>query len=229
MSLSHSPLIVRDGLVLCLDAANPRSYPKSGTTWSDLAGANDGALTNGPTFDADDKGSIVSDATNDYVTIPNTNGDFNIGTGEYTISLWFYMSSVGSHSYIHFLSFDSQDNFALKAGSSNYGRSIYFYGGSSYRSYLNDFGSWNVAFDVWQYISLTRSGSLHKAYYNDKYIGSMSSSTTKNLSCTNVLIGKGHCCEFVSNKKSIVKFYNRALTASEITQNYKATRHRFGV
>ena len=69
MSLSHSPLIVRDGLVLCLDAANPRSYPKSGTTWSDLAGANNGTLTNGPTFDADDKGGIVFDGTNDYVNL----------------------------------------------------------------------------------------------------------------------------------------------------------------
>jgi len=37
MSLNHSPSIVTDGLVLCLDAANQRSYPKSGTTWSDLA------------------------------------------------------------------------------------------------------------------------------------------------------------------------------------------------
>ena len=73
MSLSHSPLIVRDGLVLCLDAANPRSYPKSGTTWSDLAGANNGTLTNGPTFDADDKGSIVFDGTDDRVDVSNLN------------------------------------------------------------------------------------------------------------------------------------------------------------
>ena len=46
MSLSHSPKIVTDGLVFCLDAANPRSYPKSGTTWSDLKGSIDGTLTN---------------------------------------------------------------------------------------------------------------------------------------------------------------------------------------
>ena len=47
MSLNHSPAIVTDGLVLCLDAANPRSYPKSGTTWSDLSGnGNHGALQN---------------------------------------------------------------------------------------------------------------------------------------------------------------------------------------
>ena len=63
MSLNHSPAIVTDGLVLCLDAANIRSYPKTGTTWSDLAGTNNGALTNGPTFDAGNGGSIVFDGT----------------------------------------------------------------------------------------------------------------------------------------------------------------------
>jgi hypothetical protein len=68
MSLSHSPLIVRDGLVLCLDAANPRSYPKSGTTWSDLAGANNGTLTNmTDNFNQDDKGSLSFDGSNEYV------------------------------------------------------------------------------------------------------------------------------------------------------------------
>ena len=61
MSLSHSPLIVRDGLVLCLDAANPRSYPKSGTTWSDLKGSNDGTLTNmgASNFDSANGGTYV--------------------------------------------------------------------------------------------------------------------------------------------------------------------------
>ena len=38
MALAHSPRIVTDGLVLCLDAGNPKSYPGSGTTWTDLSG-----------------------------------------------------------------------------------------------------------------------------------------------------------------------------------------------
>jgi hypothetical protein len=48
MALSHSPSIVTDGLVLCLDAGNPKSYPGSGTTWTDLSGnGNNGTLVNG--------------------------------------------------------------------------------------------------------------------------------------------------------------------------------------
>ena len=65
MGLSHSPRIVTDGLVFCLDAANIRSYPGTGTTWTDLKGGNEGTLTNGPTFSSDNAGSISTDGSND--------------------------------------------------------------------------------------------------------------------------------------------------------------------
>ena len=77
MGLAHSPRIVTDGLVLCLDAASKRSYPGAGTTWTDLKGGNNGTLTNGPTFDADNGGSIVFDGSDDYVNCGN-GSDFSI-------------------------------------------------------------------------------------------------------------------------------------------------------
>ena len=52
MGLAHSPSIITDGLELCFDAANTKSYPGSGTTWTDMGSKGiDGTLTNGPTFD----------------------------------------------------------------------------------------------------------------------------------------------------------------------------------
>ena len=60
--------IVTDGLVFAVDAANYESYPGSGTTWTDLAGSNDGTLTNGPTFDSGNGGSIAFDGSDDKVT-----------------------------------------------------------------------------------------------------------------------------------------------------------------
>ena len=62
--------IVTNGLVLNLDAANPRSYPQpyDGTTWADLSGnGNNGTLTNGPTFNAVNGGSIVFDGVDDFI------------------------------------------------------------------------------------------------------------------------------------------------------------------
>ena len=69
MSLNHSPAIVTDGLVLCLDAGNSRSYPKSGTTWTDLKGSNNGTLLNSPTFSSSNRGEIVFDFTDDQVNL----------------------------------------------------------------------------------------------------------------------------------------------------------------
>ena len=64
MSYKFGPSIVTDGLVFYVDAANENSYPGSGTTWTDLAGSDDGTLTNGPTFDSGNAGSIVFDGVN---------------------------------------------------------------------------------------------------------------------------------------------------------------------
>ena len=58
MSTKYSPQIVTSGLVLALDAANRNSYPRTGTSWYDLNGTNNGTLTNGPTFNAGNGGRI---------------------------------------------------------------------------------------------------------------------------------------------------------------------------
>ena len=73
MSLFHNPNMITNGLVLCLDAGNTKSYPNTGTTWTDLSGnSNTGTLTNGPTFnsyEARTNGNLYSNAvTNAYYT-----------------------------------------------------------------------------------------------------------------------------------------------------------------
>ena len=65
--------IQTDGLIGYWDAAYKKSYPRSGTTWIDLAGSNNGTLTNGPTFSSDNNGLIEFDGTNDFI---NLNSDF---------------------------------------------------------------------------------------------------------------------------------------------------------
>jgi len=66
VALSHSPKIVTDGLVLCLDAGNPKSYPGSGTTWTDLSGnSNNGTLVNGVGYNGSNLGSLSFDGVDD--------------------------------------------------------------------------------------------------------------------------------------------------------------------
>ena len=83
--------IVTDGLVFCVDAANKRSYPGTGTTWSDLAGANDGTLTNmdASNFSGDNRGVFSFDGTNENLTIPSVT--FN------SIELWCYRTQTFSN------------------------------------------------------------------------------------------------------------------------------------
>ena len=66
MATNGGPNIIEDGLVFAVDATNKKSYPGSGTTWTDLAGNNIGTLTNSPTFDSGNGGNLVFDGTDDY-------------------------------------------------------------------------------------------------------------------------------------------------------------------
>ncbi len=84
--ISYYGNIVKDGLVLCLDAAKRDSYSGVGTDWNDISGfRNNGVLTNGPTFNTDNGGSIVFGGLDDYVLVPN----ISIGTKTFTIDTWF--------------------------------------------------------------------------------------------------------------------------------------------
>ena len=77
MAFNFSPKVVTDGLVLYLDAANPKSIVSGSTIWTDLSrGGNNGTLIGGPTFNSGNGGSIVFDGSNDYVSVSN-NSVFN--------------------------------------------------------------------------------------------------------------------------------------------------------
>ena len=100
MGLRHSPKIVTDGLVLCLDAANVKSYPGSGDTWYDLSGNGyDGTLINGASYDSTDK-CIVFDSTNEevYATLSGVNttsGLYNTVDFFYVLDRWNKWFSYG--------------------------------------------------------------------------------------------------------------------------------------
>jgi hypothetical protein len=69
MGISGGPDVIQDGLVLALDASDRNSYVSGSTTWNDLSGrGRNGTLTNGPTFNSENGGSIVFDGVDDYVT-----------------------------------------------------------------------------------------------------------------------------------------------------------------
>ena len=225
MAFNYSPKIVTDGLVLYLDAANTRSYPGTGTTWSDLSrGGNNGILTNGPTFSSANGGSIVFDGSNDYVDLGNSN--IFTPTGNFSISAWFRQNAgTGGTRYI--FGKDNNDNIGTYA---IYLSLDFIFLTSARPMVIND-----KRYDdgIWHHAVCTVNSSG-----KDVYIDGVKKNTTQGslaaypigTSAANLNIGrKGNGTSYLNGGVAMVSLYNRVLTQQEVQQNFNATRTRFGI
>ena len=233
MGLAHSPSIVIDGLRFCLDAANTKSYPGSGTTWTDISGKNhDGTLTNGPTFSSDNGGCIVFDGANDHIGMLGTATDLGINdtSSSFSFSVWF-KTGVTSEKYM-FDNFDgsTQDiSCRLDGGELE----LYLRGSSGgivnavrYGSYT--LNAWNNA--VYNFDSST-SPDTFTAYVNGINTGTSTSHFSGNFeSGSNFRIGMRPAGggQF-SGRIACARLYNKSLTEAEVKQNYNALKGRFGL
>ena len=229
MSLNHSPAIVTDGLVLCLDAANIRSYPKSGATWSDLAGANNGALTNGPTFDAGNGGSIVFDGSNDNVEIPhNTNQNLSASNGH---SVYFWCKWISGVSHQDIVSKDSEITGGREwlITKSDVNRFRFHIWDSSNNAIYDDSNYIPVS-NQWVNLAQVWNGSLLSFYVNGSLDKTKSASVTPKNTTTIMRIAgganSGTPYPFHGSVSSVL-LYQKALTADEVLQNYEATVGRY--
>lgn len=227
MALTHSPLIVTNGLVLCLDAGNTKSYPGSGTTWTDLSGSGfNGTLTNGPTFSSTNGGSIVFDGTNDYATL--SGNAFALGTNDFTVELWLYWTAIPSGDTIFIGGLSTG---ASQIGIQNFASNITLVKQGGATSVV--FGSKNqLVINTWNNLVIRRSGTTHTCFIN----GTVDSSGDKTLSAdwgtpTTCYIGAQDpgASNFLNGRISVARVYNRALSAAEIEQNFDTLRGRFGV
>ena len=232
MGLAHGaqePLGVRDGLVLYLDAANARSYPKSGTTWFDRSGnGNNGTLVNGVGYNSGNFGSLVFDGTNDYVTIPR-NANL-IPTGNWSYECWFNLATTTDPNYGQ--SFfgnwgNSLGDFDIRKS----GNTMFFFCFNSGNGLISTItASYVFTAQKWEHFVLTRVTNTYNFYFNNQLIGSVTNANPVFDGSSNMTIGveSGSFSNF-NGKMSNVRIYNRALTAAEVAQNYNALRGRFGI
>ena len=221
MGLSHSPLIVTDGLVFCVDAANNRSYPGTGTTLTDIAGVSNGTLTNGPTFDSANGGSIVLDGSNDEIICGN---DASIQITEGTISAWF-AANDGNTIYRGIIA--KQDAWGLFVYNDELIAFDWNGGASGSRRHTGidvGNGAWNNA--VLTFTETTGSPSSNaKIYLNGDLV---LTTTVKHSHQNNSLqLGEANAAQHLSGKISQASVYNRVLTPDEVRQNYEATVGRY--
>ena len=233
--------IVTDGLTFLIDPGFTPSYPRSGTTWYNVSGTNNGTLTNGPTFSSDGGGSIVFDYTDDYINFTT-----NLPSStSYTVSCWFSANTGNWNGAL----------FGFGTGASPNTQDVYLFGewSSGCPSPLGGsfgFNTWNC--DSWGFGNaspiLKGTGFHHVvATFNHQSVGSnklwldgIEKTLTQQIGSTQFSANLKNQFKIAANgwnvgdqlwngKIATCQVYNRALTQSEITQNYNAQKGRFGL
>jgi hypothetical protein len=235
MSVKGGPNTVTSGLVLELDAGNIKSYPGSGTTWYDKSGyANNGELTNGPTFDTSSGGSIVFDGSNDYV---NRNSSLNVGSN-FSVFAWVKPGNINIRNAIvgNSYPYTGREGFLFATGN-NYGTStntffISIGSDAAYGTAVNN----TVTINQWNYLGgvVTNGGGDFKLYVNGIQVnlnpGSLLTSGTITYNTNEFLVGaRRPSSETWIGNIALTQLYNRSLSDPEVLQNFNATKTRFGI
>lgn len=223
MALAHSPSIVTTNLGLCLDAANPRSWPGSGTTWRDVSGnARNGTLVNGPAFNSSNGGSFVFDGVDDYVNVANSN--LNHGISNFSYSCWVNLAAKPALGTI-FENGTWTNSIIFRY--ENTGIALFAMG-----TYFG-FYAFNPSLSTWNHLTFVRDGNNMLFYINGVYSTLLAFGTSLNVnpSPNNLFIGMsqhaaGQC---FNGRINLAMVYTAALTATQVAQNFDATRGRYGI
>jgi hypothetical protein len=222
MGVSYNPKIVTNGLVLALDAGNTKSYPGSGTTWTDLSGnGNTGTLINGPVYNSANGGTIIFDGANDYVEGTNISL-----SNAFTISTWVRHTTLSSVQQ-RYLTLIGEVGVIRYDGPNGAGQ-LHFYIKTSGTLKLNLRVNNSLQVNTWYYIVGTWDGTTSRLYKNASEIGTNVPGGTLDGGNLTYNIG-GIGSETINGNIAQASIYNRALTAAEIQQNFNALRGRYGI
>jgi hypothetical protein len=225
--------IVKDGLVLWLDANDKTSYPGTGTTWTDLSrGGNNGTLTNGPTYSPANGGSIIFDGTNDYIGVPNGYTSVMKGNDYWTVSMWYKTISTPNSGPVLVSPGVGQLNYFDLFLQVTLSQVYFSAGGGAGSNYLQ--GSVSLSNNTIYNVVFVKNGTTTGKFYINTVEVNLSTFGTGLGAMPNVnadfIIGsfKQTGWELNGNIYS-TQMYNRAFTQAEILQNYNATKNRFGL
>jgi len=223
MAFSYSPKIVTDGLVFAVDAANKKSYPGSGTTWTDLAGSNNGTLTNGPTFDSGNGGSIVFDGSDDYVAL----SDFGLTTSGFSCVCVFKFDVAANGNTLFNLNY-AYPNSGYLIRQKDQKIIVFTDNGTE----TNIQSTSTIDNNTIYHLAVTQDSGTCTIYLNgiqDKQ--SSLANPVLNSSAETSLARRGapSIGAYLNGNIYNATIYNKVLSSTEITQNYNALKSRFGL
>lgn len=226
MGVNYNALpIVTDGMVLCLDAANSKSYPGSGTTVTGLTGLESSGQVSGATYSSDNLGFFEFDGSNDYLQI-DTSNDIS-GNNSWTMNIWANINSsengTGRQGWLIWQGSSGQASSQLiSMGVNN--------GAIEIAHWANDsrFSNATISFDTWEQYTCTFDGTTERVYVNGEEAGTKNT-TLQITEGTWYIASRAAALEYLNMKVSLFQLYNRALSSDEVMQNYNATKSRYGI
>ena len=249
MGLAHSPRIVTDNFVLCVDAANTKSYSGSGNTWNDLSGQNNNATrTNSSEIVYDSNGWFDwvtgpgLDSTQGCFTLPGNS--FALGAN-FTIEVWNYYdaaSTPNSGSNVNpwgdgcLWTNSASADWNSGAGNGNgflFGYNSIVYRNTGGTEIQVDYST-NPSTQTWhQHVLVVNSGT-GTVYVDKSSVATLSNFRT--IGQSNGTLGIGIADKWSSSYRgeysgyiSAVRVYQKSLTLSEVTQNFNALKGRYGI
>lgn len=215
MSVYAGPKIPTSGLVLCLDAANTKSYPGSGNTWYDSSGAgNHMTLFNSPAFSSANNGVLQFDGVTQYGSIVG----LNYSTSTFTIVGAARYSGTTKGRVI--TSVTNNWLFGHYSGATE----RYYAEGWIYQAGAND-NNWRIYAATENY-----AADLRSFYVNNE--AKAIDSTLGSQGFNGLSIGRwgtGAGSQFSTCEVSYIAIYNRILNTDELSQNFNAIRGRYGL
>jgi hypothetical protein len=238
---------VNDSLILNLDAGNRASYAGTGTTWYDLSGNNlNGTLINGPTYSGTGTSTIITtDGTDDYIEVLD-NSLLDFGANNFTVEYWFkklstttgYDNIWGVNKWNVGGGGAGTNEWALEIGqgSSGTGDFVAFAVESGSTTYATSYFNLTNALTQYHQLVGIRSGNKLELYldgsqlYSNTPAGFTTSVSVNNISGRNLRIANAALNNLYTNTSSaVVRIYSKALSSTEILQNFNFYRSRYGI
>jgi hypothetical protein len=213
------PPIATDGNVLHLDGGLPASYPLVGTSWYDLTeNSNNSVLINGVTYNSSSKGYLEFNGSNQYVSVTGTT-NIPIGNSNYTIGVWFNADTLGSKGLVGWGNYGTSNEANAFRLTSN-GLVNYWW--------LNDLTvTTTITPGNWYYAVATFDGTTRSIYVNGSLVGSDTPTGHNVTTSGNLTVGVTNSTEYFDGDIGDVQIFDRAITSTEILQNYNSFVKRY--
>jgi hypothetical protein len=233
----NNPSVIATDIVFNVDAANSLSYPGTGTTWTDISGnANNATLVNSPTYDTTYGGSIVFYGTNTSAIVTNP---AVLRNQNFTISTWIYpltqTAAIITIADFHHAGSPFQ-GWVIQSEGATSDRKYYlaYWDGSAFQPAGNFGGGKGIQITngTWQNFVYTKNGTSVIGYLNGEQVFTATAGNANVSYLDSRQLRIGNCVTInrpFNGNIATTQIYSRALSSSEVIQNFNATRARYGV